>query len=249
MNIIILCAGYGKRIKIDKPKCLLKVNGEVLLDRTLRILKQNSIKRDQIYIALGYQSNKIIKHTKNRYKYSVVRNFKKTNMVYSLFNCLKKGLSDDAIILYGDIFYSNEIIKKIIKAKNQISTVIDINWKKKWKLTGRMENDLETLKIKNSLIIDIGKKTKKIKDIDGRYIGATKLGKDIVNFFTKYYEKKIKKKSKKFLKLDMTSLLMNFINLGFLVNHIKITTSWFEFDNQNDIMIFKKKFNNDYKKS
>ena len=41
MNIIILCAGSGRRIDIDKPKCLLKINGKTILDRTLYLLKNN----------------------------------------------------------------------------------------------------------------------------------------------------------------------------------------------------------------
>ncbi len=243
MKVIILCAGYGRRIKINKPKCLIKINGKALLDITLKLLKKNKIKENQIYLALGYQYKKILKHTKKKYNYSLIKNFKKTNMVYSLYNCLKNNFDDDVVILYGDILYSDEIINKIIRAKNKITTAVDINWKRAWKLTDRMDDDLETLKIKNKKIINIGKKTTKLDNIDGRYIGATKLNKEVVKFLIKFYEKKIKNKNRKFLKLDMTSLLMKFINIGFLVNFIKIRGLWFEFDNQNDINIYKKKFN------
>ena len=243
MKVIILCAGFGRRININKPKCLIKINGKALIDITLKLLKKNKIKQNQIYLALGYQYKKILKHTKKKYKYSLIRNFKKTNMVYSLYNCLKNNFNDDIVILYGDIMYSDEIIYKIIKAKNKITTAVDINWRKAWELTDRMEDDLETLKIKQKKIINIGKKTKKLDDIDGRYIGATKFNKEVVNFFIKFYEKKIKNKNRKFLKLDMNSLLMKLINVGFLLNYVKIRGLWFEFDNKNDINIYKKKFN------
>ena len=51
MKIIILCAGSGKRLNIDKPKCLLKINGKTILYRTLSLLKKNKIKENQIYLA------------------------------------------------------------------------------------------------------------------------------------------------------------------------------------------------------
>ena len=35
---------------------------------------------------------------------------------------------------YGDIYYTQEIIDKILKSKNDITTAIDKNWKKIWKL-------------------------------------------------------------------------------------------------------------------
>ena len=38
-------------------------------------------------------------------------------------------------------------------------------------------NDLEELKIKNSEIYSLGKKTYDLKDIDGRFLGITKFSK------------------------------------------------------------------------
>ena len=55
-------------------------------------------------------------------------------MVYSLFSCLSKTFIEDTVILYGDIYYTQEIIDKILKSKNDITTAIDKNWKKTWKL-------------------------------------------------------------------------------------------------------------------
>ena len=52
MNIIILCAGSGRRIDIDKPKCLLKVNGKTILDRTLNLLRKNRQKKKILFLPL-----------------------------------------------------------------------------------------------------------------------------------------------------------------------------------------------------
>jgi len=248
MKIIILCAGYGKRINLNKPKCLIKIKGETLLKNTIKLLKKNKIKNDQIHLALGYQYKKILKHTNNKYKFSLVKNFKKTNMVYSLYNCVKKFEVTDSMILYGDILYTNEIIKKIINSKKKLVTAVDRNWHKIWKLTNRIENDLETLQIKKNQIINIGYPTKNIKNIDGRYIGATKFDKSLINFFIKFYKKKLIQDPKKYFNLDMTKLLMCLIKNNFKLNYVYVNQKWFEFDNQDDVQTYKKILSNDNKK-
>tara|TARA_B100001057_G_scaffold276525_1_gene276777 strand:- start:3475 stop:4233 length:759 start_codon:yes stop_codon:yes gene_type:complete len=247
MKVIILCAGFGRRIGLDKPKCLLRINGKTLLDRTLSILKKNKIKKKDITLALGFKSHLILKYTKKKFNYFTNKKFKQTNMVYSFFKCLKKNDNKSTIILYGDIFYSNEIIKKIINSKGKLVTAVDKNWKKMWQLKNDLKEDLETLKIKNNRIINLGKKTHYYKNIDARFIGATKFDKKVLNFFLNYYSKKIKMKNRiKYFKLDMTNLLMLLIKKGFNLEYTNNRDLWFEFDNQKDVKIFKKYAKNNF---
>ena len=84
MNIIILCAGSGRRIDIDKPKCLLKINGKTILDRTLNLLTKNNHENKNIIFALGYKNNMIKKIIKNKYNYFINKNSKTTGLL--LFN-------------------------------------------------------------------------------------------------------------------------------------------------------------------
>lgn len=241
MKVIILCAGYGKRIGLEKPKCLLSVNKKTLLNRTLLLLKKNKIKKKNITLALGFKSDLILNQTKKSINFIINRKYKETNMVYSFYKCLKKKNIEDILILYGDIFYSNEIIEKIISSKGNIVTAIDRNWKKIWKLKNNLKEDLETLKIKKDKIIFLGKKTRKFKNIDARFIGATKLSASVVNYFFRYYSDKLREKNnKKYLKLDMTGLLMKLITSGFDLEYTDNNDLWFEFDNQEDVKLFKK---------
>ena len=61
------------------------------------------------------------------------------------------------------------------------STIIDKDWKKKWKKKSNFMDDLEVLKIKNSKIQSMGKKTFNLKNIDGRFLGITKFSKKMTN--------------------------------------------------------------------
>ena len=52
---------------------------------------------------------------------------------------------------------------------------------KKWRNKKDYLNDLEELKIQRNRIIQLGKKVKKIKNIDGRFVGITKFSKKIIS--------------------------------------------------------------------
>ena len=48
MKAIILAAGEGRRLRPytkDKPKCMVEINGESLLDRQISIMKSNGLKK------------------------------------------------------------------------------------------------------------------------------------------------------------------------------------------------------------
>ena len=67
MKYIIMCGGNYKD-KFETPKPLLKVNGEILVERTIRLLKENGI--DDIGIstnnpAFNYLDVEILTHRNN----------------------------------------------------------------------------------------------------------------------------------------------------------------------------------------
>ena len=60
MKCIILAAGQGKRIDQvtkNKPKCLIKINKETLLERQIKLL--NHLKLKKITIVKGFMAEKI----------------------------------------------------------------------------------------------------------------------------------------------------------------------------------------------
>jgi len=240
MIVIILAAGKGSRLyplTKDKPKCLVKYKNKSILSHQLEILKKNKLKK--IFLVSGYKSNKIKK--KNLI---VVKNheYKKTNMLYSLFKLeeLFDG-RDDILISYGDIIYKDIVLKKIIKSKHDFSTVIDKNWHIYWKK--RMTDpilDAESLILdKKNNIVDIGQKVKSLKRIQGQYIGLTKISKnktkDILNIWKKI--RKNKKKLNKVNNLYITDFFRILIKQKFKLKAIFIKRNWLEFDTKEDLKI------------
>ena len=241
MKVIILCAGKGKRTGLLYPKCLQKFSdGSSILEKKLEILKKIGFKKENIIFATGFREDLIKKKTNNLFKYVKNKKFNTTNMIFSLNEVLKRIKSDDICVIYADILFQAKDLKKIILSKKKIITLVDTKWLKKWKLKSNFKEDLEELKLKRNRVIAIGKKTNKIDNIDGRYVGITKFSKSIVQNFKK------KKILKKFLlndiKLDFTTFLMKLINNNFDVYALKKELDWHEFDTKQDFKNFEKDF-------
>lgn len=242
MKIIILCAGSSSRTQLGYPKCLYKFkDGEMLIEKNINKLKKLGFKNKDFILGTGFKSNLVRNKTKNQYKYINNINFKKTNMVYSLDVVLNKIKLDTLLILYSDILFEKKCLDRIIKNKKDISTVIDLDWKKKWYNKKNYIDDLEEMKIKGHQIESLGKKTYNIKGIDGRFIGITKFSKKFVRLLQK--EKIIKKILKENKKIDFTNFLMNLIKNKKKIFAVKGNFLWTEFDTENDFNFFESKLN------
>ena len=239
MKAVILCAGLGSRTGLKYPKCLFKFDdGSTLLSKNIDNIKKNGFKNDDIILATGFKSSLIKKETNNLYKY--IKNFRyaKTNMVYSFNEVLKKYKDHDYYIFYADIIFDAKNVDIIKKSKQDISTIVDSDWLKKWKLKKNYLEDLEELKIHKRKISKLGTKVKKIDGIDGRFVGITKFSKKIVKQFIK--KKILKNILKENKKIDLTNFLMYLINNKYEVFPIKRKVNWYEFDEYNDFKKFLK---------
>ena len=69
MQAIILAAGMGKRLReytLDNTKCMIKVNNERLIDRTLESLFLVHVSR--IILVIGYKGENVKEYLGNDYK-------------------------------------------------------------------------------------------------------------------------------------------------------------------------------------
>jgi len=119
MKAFIFNSGIGSRMKHltkNSPKALVKLsNGETILGRQIRILKDYGIK--EFIITTGPFEQKIKDYTSNikGIEITYVKNeiYDKTNSIYSLY--LARDLFDEEfVVLHGDLVFNKEIIKKLI---------------------------------------------------------------------------------------------------------------------------------------
>ena len=238
---LILAAGKSTRIykKIGKNKCLIKVSGKSLINRIIFNLKSNNIKK--IIVVTGFKKKKIVtnisyKNIKfvNNYRYNT------TEMLESLMIGLK-NVNDEVIISYSDIIYNKNVIKKILnlKKKNEIILPVLNNWKKIWKIKNKnIYKDAESLSFtKENYLTDIGKKIKKIKKVQGQYMGIIYLSKEKVNYVK---EKFLKLRNKK---IHLTKFINYLINDDTKIKCLLINDNWYEFDDFEDMRNYKNFFN------
>ena len=130
LKVIILAAGEGTRLRpytLDRPKCMVEIESVSLIDRQLEVLQSEGI--DDIVIIGGYKSEML---KRGGIKLKVNARYFETNMVWTLFSA-EEELEGDVIVSYGDIVYSKNILKALIKSKADIAVTVDKKWESYWR--------------------------------------------------------------------------------------------------------------------
>ena len=115
---IILVAGGGLRLRPMThciPKCLIQINRKSILANALENLGKNGI--NETVLVVGYKAEQIKKTIGSNFNgmeivYLENNIYYKTNNIYSLY--LARGhLEKGAILLEGDIFFEDRLLKKV----------------------------------------------------------------------------------------------------------------------------------------
>jgi len=252
LKVIIVAAGQGTRLRPltnSKPKCMVEYNNKPIINYILETVKKCNI--NDIAVVNGYKKEVLEEYLKNEnVLFFTNENFDKTNMVSTLFSA-KAYMDDDIIISYADIIYKKEVLEQLIKSTEDFSVIVDRDWKKLWSL--RMENpldDVETLKVVNNKIIELGKKPNSYSDIEGQYIGLIKISKSAIPKVIDFYLSLDKNKlydGQSYENMYMTSLIQMIIDDLMDVQPIFINGGWIEVDSVEDLEAYKKvniEFNN-----
>ncbi len=116
MKIIIMCGGYYENF--ETPKQLSIVNGETLLERTIRLLKENGV--TDIYVSSNdprFEKYAPRLEHNNSYEY-------KDGKIYGYWVDAYYPMDEPCIYLHGDVYYSENAIKKILNLNPSVNTFI-----------------------------------------------------------------------------------------------------------------------------
>jgi len=131
MQAVILAAGMGRRLKAltsDNTKCMVKVNGVTLIERTLRILDKKNL--SQIVIVVGYEGQKLIDFidTLNIATPIVYINneiYDKTNNIYSLSMAGDYLASEDTLLFESDLIFEEAIVDELLNDPRETLALVD----------------------------------------------------------------------------------------------------------------------------
>src|SRR5215510_12007435 len=96
---IILAAGNGTRmgrLTADRPKAMLEVSGQTLIERSLDALALYGIA--DVTLVVGYQQARLREHLGGRVRFVENARYRETNSLYSL-SLAREQLLDGALIM------------------------------------------------------------------------------------------------------------------------------------------------------
>ena len=116
MKYIIMCG--GKYNWFTTPKQLKEVNGEPLVKRTIRLLKQNGIEDIAISSTDTRFDNLGVPRLEHNNTFEVIKEDGKDKIKGYWVDAFYPS-EDPICYLYGDVFYTNECIKTIINTQTE----------------------------------------------------------------------------------------------------------------------------------
>lgn len=236
MKALILAAGRGSRLEgltKDKPKCMYEFAGKTLLQWQVDALKTCA---NKVGVVVGYKSEKINIPGISKIENS---NWMNSNIISSLI-CAEEWVGGtECIMSYSDIVYSRRLIEVLKLNRSEFALIYNTKFKQLW--IERFEKpleDLESFKIKNGYICEIGKKVKNIDDVEGQYMGLVRFGENGLRKFIMYLSENFT--MSQIERLDFTSSINSYIEDGGKVVGIPTDELWLEFDNVSDTKLYKK---------
>ncbi|BFH72684.1 NDP-sugar synthase [Sulfurisphaera javensis] len=112
VSAIVLAGGYATRLRplsLTKPKALLPILGKPLLDYILDSLEMSGV--DQTYLSLRVMADKILSHIEgeNRKVIPIIEKERLGDAGPLKYISHKYELSDDVLVIYGDIYHEIDI--------------------------------------------------------------------------------------------------------------------------------------------
>lgn len=185
MQAIILAAGMGKRLKeltTNATKCMVEVNGETMIHKTLGHLDKLGLNR--IIFVVGYEGQKLIDyvnslgiHTPIEYIDNSI--YYKTNNIYSLYLAKDRLVEDDTLLLESDLVYEEAVLRKLVDNPYPSLTLVD-------KFESWMDGTCVTLDEDDNITSFLGKKEFDFTQTD-KYYKTVNLYKFSKDFSRKHY--------------------------------------------------------------
>lgn len=157
MKAIILVAGIGKRLRLQIPKCLLKINNLTLLDRYLEALGKVGIL--DVTLVVGYKKEMIINHVPSNVKFIGNPEFTKGSIL-SLYEA-RDELKGDVLLMDGDVYFEEELLDKFLSTSGENAVALDT--------TSCGTGEEMMVEVKDEKVLNIGRNLSGIGEAVGFY--------------------------------------------------------------------------------
>jgi choline kinase len=173
MKGIILAAGKGSRLNGtagDKPKCLLRVGGQTLVEREIETLRRSGI--DDIAVVVGCQADAVRLECGPDITYIENERFVETNSLYSLW--LARPLlveGDGFVVMNCDVLFHPQLLVDLVSSRHEDALLIAYQEDD----TQPLGDEEMKIKVRRGRVVDMSK-TMAAADADGENVGIVKFG-------------------------------------------------------------------------
>lgn len=131
MQAIILAAGMGKRLKEltqNNTKCMVRVNGETLIERMLKQIDKKNLSK--VVIVVGYEGQKLVDYVSTldiKTPVEFVNNpiYDKTNNIYSLSLANDYLCNEDTLLFESDLIFEDSVIDALLDDPRDTLALVD----------------------------------------------------------------------------------------------------------------------------
>lgn len=231
MKAIILAAGVGSRIRPltdNKPKSLLDINGETILERMIENIISVGI--EEVIVITGYLEEQIKRFIGKKFPDLTVHYkkndlYEKTNTGFSLLST-RDLVGDDPFIKFdADVVFEPEVLRKLVENPFDTALCIDRN-------INLEAEEVKVITDNEGKVIQVGKKLDPHKS-SGESIGIEKIGKDAAKVLFDELSNLMKNKEnwQEYYDDSYTTL----VNRGVAFGAVDITgLKWVEIDTHED---------------
>jgi choline kinase len=168
---IILAAGKGSRLNGtigDKPKCLLRVGGQTLIERQIATLRDVGI--DDVVVVVGCQADHVRRTCGKRITYIENTRFAQTNSLYSLWMA-RPLLYDGFVVMNCDVLFHPQMLADLVTSRHEDALLIAYQEHDETPLG----DEEMKIKVRRGRVADISK-TLPADEADGENVGIVKFG-------------------------------------------------------------------------
>jgi choline kinase len=124
MRALILAAGAGTRLRhltYQRPKCLVPIVGQTLLDHQLGALQGAGI--HDIVVVVGFEAEQVRSHCGNRVRYVVNEQWETTNSIFSFYQAARWIEGDRTLLFNCDILFDRRLLTRLVEAEGSAIAV------------------------------------------------------------------------------------------------------------------------------
>ncbi len=227
-SAVILAAGRGTRLQpftFDIPKGFMPVGNERLIERSVRLLKENGIKN--IIIGTGHLHEHYVKFAKeNGLKTFLSPEFATTGSFHTLIFG-SELIDGDFLLLESDLLYHSDAIKGLLNSENK-DVILTSGF--------TQSNDEVYVEVEEGRLKNLSKKKEELKSVDAELVGIWKISLDLLNKL-KAFHSSVEDARNKDYEIAIAELSVNHrVDVLKLVN-----LAWCEIDNQEHLERAKEK--------